>query len=125
MGGIAGLSRYTRESMLGVARQDYVRTAWAKGLSHDQVWYKHALRNALLPMITIFGLQLPAMLGGSVIIETVFAWPGMGRLAFEALTSRDYPIIMTLNLTAAVLVFLGNMIADILYAVADPRIRYD
>lgn len=125
VGGIAGISRYMRGSMLEVTRQDYIRTAWAKGLSHDEVWYKHALRNALLPMITIFGFLIPGLLGGSVIIETIFAWPGMGRLAFEALISRDYPVIMTLNLTAAALVFLGNMTADVLYAVADPRIRYD
>lgn len=125
VGGIAGISRYMRGSMLEVIRQDYVRTAWAKGLSQDQVWYKHALRNALLPMITFFGLLLPGLLGGSVIIETIFAWPGMGQLGWESLTARDYPVAMTLNLVAAVLVFLGNLIADVLYAVVDPRIRYD
>lgn len=125
VGEIAILSRYVRTSMLEVVRQDYIRTAWAKGLSHDEVWYKHALRNALLPLITMFGFLLPDLLGGSVIIETIFAWPGMGRLGFDSLVARDYPVIMTLNLVAAVLVFLGNMVADMLYAVADPRIRYD
>jgi len=125
VGGIAGISRYMRGSMLEASRQDYIRTAWAKGLSHDEVWYKHALRNALLPMITLFGFLLPGLLGGTVIIETVFAWPGMGRLSFEALKARDFPVMMTLNLIAALLVFVGNMIADVLYAVADPRIRYD
>ena len=125
VGEIAVLSRYVRGSMLEVARQDYIRTAWAKGLSHEQVWYKHAFRNALLPLVTMFGFLLPDLLGGAVIIETIFAWPGLGRLGYESLVARDYPVIMTLNLVAAILVFLGNMLADILYAVADPRIRYD
>lgn len=122
--GIAGLSRYTRSSMLEVIRQDYVRTAKAKGLSEEVVYYKHALRNALLPIITIFGFLIPGLIGGSIIIETVFAWPGIGRLLYQAALARDYPVVMTILTISAVLVLLGNFIADILYGIADPRIRY-
>jgi peptide/nickel transport system permease protein len=123
--GIAWLSRYMRGSMLEVYQQDYIRTAWAKGLSSDDVKYKHALKNALLPIITIFGFLIPGLIGGSVIIESIFAWPGIGRLGYESVLSRDYPTIMTLNTITAVLVLLGNLVADILYAVVDPRIAYD
>jgi peptide/nickel transport system permease protein len=122
--GIGGLSRYTRSSMLEVIRQDYVRTARAKGLPEDTVYYKHALRNALLPIITIFGFLIPGLIGGSIIIETVFAWPGIGRLAYQAVLARDYPVVMTITTISAVLTLAGNFIADILYAIADPRIRY-
>jgi peptide/nickel transport system permease protein len=121
---IAGLSRYTRSSMLEVIRQDYVRTAKAKGLSDEAVYYKHALRNALLPIITIFGFLIPDLIGGAVIIETVFAWPGIGRLSYQAILARDYPVVMTILTISAVLTLLGNFIADILYGIADPRIRY-
>lgn len=114
-----------RGSMIDTLVQDYVRTARAKGLHEEEVIYKHALRNALLPMVTIFGLLLPGMLGGSVIIESIFAYPGIGRLGYEAVMSRDYPTIMTLNTITAVLVLLGNLVADVLYAVVDPRIRYE
>lgn len=124
-GGIAAESRYMRGSMIDTLVQDYVRTARAKGLHEEEVIYKHALRNALLPMVTIFGLLLPGMLGGSVIIESIFAYPGIGRLGYEAVMSRDYPTIMTLNTITAVLVLLGNLLADVLYAVVDPRIRYE
>jgi peptide/nickel transport system permease protein len=124
IGGIAALSRYTRSSMLEVIRQDYVRTARAKGLPEETVYYKHALRNALLPIITLFGFLIPGLIGGSIIMETVFAWPGIGRLAYQAVLARDYPVVMTINTITAVLVLLGNFAADILYGIADPRIRY-
>jgi len=122
-GGIAILSRYVRSQMLEVEGQDYIRTAWAKGLTYDQVHYKHALRNALLPFVTMFGLILPGLIGGSVIIESIFSWPGMGRMAYEAILARDYPIILTVNFVSAVLVLAGTFISDILYLVVDPRIR--
>jgi len=121
--GIAVLSRYVRTQMLEVIRQDYIRTAMAKGLSKDQVYYKHALRNALLPFVTMFGLVIPGLIGGSVIIESIFSWPGIGRMAYEAILSRDYPVIITLNFLSAVLVLIGTFISDILYMVVDPRIR--
>ena len=124
IGGIAALSRYTRSSMLEVIRQDYVRTAKAKGLPEETVYYKHALRNALLPIITLFGFLIPGLIGGSIIMETVFSWPGIGRLAYQAVLARDYPVVMTINTITAVLVLIGNFVADILYGIADPRIRY-
>jgi len=123
--GIASLSRYTRSSMLEVIRQDYIRTAKAKGVSEETVYYKHGLRNALLPTITIFGFMIPGLIGGSIIMETVFAWPGIGQLAYQSILARDYPVLMTLNTIAAVLTLVGNFIADILYGIADPRIRYE
>jgi len=122
-GGIAVLSRYVRSQMLEVEGQDYVRTAKAKGLPPEQVHYKHALRNALLPFVTMFGLILPGLIGGSVIIESIFSWPGIGRMAFEAILARDYPIILTVNFVSAVLVLAGTFISDLLYMVVDPRIR--
>jgi len=122
-GGIAVLSRYVRSQMLEVEGQDYVRTAKAKGLTSEQVHYKHALRNALLPFVTMFGLILPGLIGGSVIIESIFSWPGMGRMAYEAILARDYPVILTVNFVSAVLVLAGTFISDLLYLVVDPRIR--
>ena len=122
-GGIAVLSRYVRSQMLEVEGQDYVRTAKAKGLPADVVHYKHALRNALLPFVTMFGLILPGLIGGSVIIESIFSWPGMGRMAYEAILARDYPIILTVNFLSAVLVLAGTFVSDVLYMVVDPRIR--
>ena len=121
--GIAVLSRYVRNQMLEVEGQDYVRTAAAKGLSPDQVHYKHALRNALLPFVTMFGLILPGLIGGSVIIESIFSWPGMGRMAYEAILARDYPVILTVNFISAVLVLAGTFVSDLLYMLVDPRIR--
>jgi len=121
--GIAVLSRYVRTQMLEVIEQDYVRTARAKGLPQDTVLYRHALHNALLPFITMFGLLLPGLIGGSVIFEQIFAWPGIGRLGYDAILSRDYPVILTINLFAAALTLVGTLLADLLYAVADPRIR--
>ena len=122
-GGIAILSRYVRSQMLEVEGQDYIRTARAKGLPSEQVYYKHALRNALLPFVTMFGLILPGLIGGSVIIESIFSWPGMGRMAYEAILARDYPIILTVNFISAVLVLIGTFISDLLYMLVDPRIR--
>lgn len=122
-GGIAVLSRYVRSQMLEVEGQDYIRTAKAKGLSPDLVHYKHALRNALLPFVTMFGLILPGLIGGSVIIESIFSWPGMGRMAYEAILARDYPVILTINFVSAVLVLAGTFISDLLYMIVDPRIR--
>jgi len=122
-GGIAILSRYVRSQMLEVEGQDYVRTAKAKGLPPEQVHYKHALRNALLPFVTMFGMILPGLIGGSVIIESIFSWPGMGRMAYEAILARDYPVILTINFVSAVLVLAGTFISDLLYMVVDPRIR--
>ena len=124
IGGEAILSRYVRSQMLEVLNQDYIRTARAKGLSDDAVIYRHALRNALLPFITMFGLILPGLIGGSVIFETIFAWPGMGRMGYEAILSRDFPIILTLNFISAILVLIGTLVSDILYAVVDPRIKF-
>jgi len=122
-GGIAVLSRYVRNQMLEVENQDYVRTARAKGLPADTVHYKHALRNALLPFVTMFGLVIPGLIGGSVIIESIFSWPGMGRMAYEAILNRDYPVILTVNFISAILVLVGTFISDLLYMVVDPRIR--
>ncbi|RJQ70963.1 MAG: ABC transporter permease [Desulfobacteraceae bacterium] len=122
-GGIAVLSRYVRSQMLEIIGLDYVRTARAKGLSEERVYYRHALRNALLPFVTMFGLILPGLIGGSVIIESIFSWPGMGRMAYEAILARDYPVILTLNFITAVLVLIGTLISDLLYMMVDPRIR--
>jgi peptide/nickel transport system permease protein len=122
-GGLAGLSRYMRSNMLEVIRQDYIMTARAKGLSERAVIYKHALRNALLPVITILGLSIPGLIGGSVIFETIFAIPGMGQLFYMSVMARDYPVVMGILFIGAVLTLLGNLIADVSYAVADPRIR--
>ncbi len=124
-GGIAVLSRYVRGQMLEVESQDYIRTARAKGLSEDTVHYRHALRNALMPFVTMFGLILPGLIGGSVIIERIFSWPGMGRLAYDALMARDLPVVLSLNFIAAVLVLIGTFVSDVLYVFVDPRIRYD
>jgi peptide/nickel transport system permease protein len=123
IGGLAGFSRYMRNNMLEVMRQDYIRTARAKGLPENTVIYKHALRNALMPVITILGLSLPGIIGGSVIMETVFGIDGMGRLMFQAVFSRDYNVAMGILVPAAVLTMLGNFLADIGYALADPRVR--
>jgi peptide/nickel transport system permease protein len=122
---IAIWSRYMRSSMLDVINQDYIRTARAKGLPERVVLVHHAIRNALLPMITIAGLQLPTLLSGALVTETVFTWPGMGRLFLDSLGYRDYPVVMGILVFSAILVLVGNLLADLLYAVADPRIRLD
>lgn len=120
----AGVARYMRSSMLEVIHQDYIRTARAKGLPEWRVVFKHALRNALIPIVTLTGLYLPFLFSGAVFIETVFAWPGMGRLIVESITARDYPVVMGVSVVFASLVVLGNLLADVLYAVVDPRIRH-
>jgi peptide/nickel transport system permease protein len=122
-GGLAGLSRYMRSNMLEVIRQDYITTARAKGLSDRTVIFKHALRNALMPVITILGLSVPGLIGGSVIFETIFAIPGMGQLFYASVMARDYPTIMGILVIGAVLTLIGNLIADLSYALADPRVR--
>ncbi len=122
-GGIAGFSRYSRSSVLEVIRQDYIRTARAKGLKESEVIFRHAVRNALLPIVTILGLSVPGLIGGSVIFETIFAIPGMGQLFYSSTMSRDYPTIMGILVIGAILTLIGNLIADISYALVDPRIR--
>lgn len=121
----AGIARYTRAQMLEVVRQDYVRTARAKGLPERTVIGKHALRNSLLPIITLLGLYLPFLFSGAVFVEQVFAWPGMGREIVTAIGQRNYPVVMATSIIFAALTVVGNLIADVLYAVADPRIRYE
>jgi peptide/nickel transport system permease protein len=123
LSGVAVLSRYVRAQMLEVVEQDYVRTARAKGLHEDTVIYGHALRNALLPFVTMFGFLLPGLISSSVIFEKIFAWPGLGQLGYDAIIGRDFPMILTLNFIAASLTLLGILLSDILYALVDPRIR--
>ncbi|AZO79105.1 MULTISPECIES: ABC transporter permease [unclassified Bosea (in: a-proteobacteria)] len=115
-------SRYMRSSMLEVVNQDYIRTARAKGVPERQILLRHALRNALLPMITITGLHVPTLLSGALVTETVFTWPGMGRLFLDSISYRDYPVVMGILMFTAVLVLMGSLLADLLYGVADPRI---
>jgi peptide/nickel transport system permease protein len=114
-----------RSSMLEVIRQDYINTARAKGLGERSVLYQHALRNALIPMITVIGLQLPRMLSGGVIVETIFAWPGLGWLGYQAILRRDYPIILALTVISGAFLLVLNIIVDIVYALVDPRITFD
>jgi peptide/nickel transport system permease protein len=121
--GAAGTARFQRAAMLEVAGQDYVRTARAKGASERRIALRHTLRNALLPFITLFGLAFPFLLTGAVLIETIFAWPGMGRLATDAILRRDYPVVTASALLASTVVVIGSLIADVLLAVTDPRIR--
>jgi peptide/nickel transport system permease protein len=123
-GSLAGLSRYMRSSMLGVIGQDYITTARAKGLSERVVIYRHALRNALLPLITLAGFSIPGLIGGSVIFETIFAIPGMGQLFYQGVMARDYPVVMGILVIGAFLTLIGNLVADAGYALADPRIRH-
>jgi peptide/nickel transport system permease protein len=125
IGSAAGIARYMRGSMLEVIHQDYIRTARAKGLSERVVIFKHALRNALIPIVTLLGLYLPVLLSGAVLVETIFAWPGMGRLIVDSIFQRDYPLVMATSFIAAGLVVVGSLLADLLYAVVDPRIRND
>lgn len=123
IGGIAGFSRYIRSNTLEVLRQDYITTARAKGLREQQVVYTHALRNALLPTITILGLSIPGLIGGSVIVESLFSIPGMGKLFYDAVLMRDFPVVMGILVIGAVLTLVGNLLADLAYAWADPRVR--
>jgi peptide/nickel transport system permease protein len=122
-GGLAADSRYMRSSMLEVIRQDYVTVARAKGLPEREVIYRHAFRNALLPMITLVGLSVPGLIGGSVIFENIFGIPGMGQLFYMSVMTRDYPMVMGILTMGAILTLLGNLLADIGYMLADPRIR--
>jgi len=121
----ARFTRFMRSSMLEVIRQDYIRTARAKGLAERVVIYRHALKNALIPVITILGLSIPALIGGALIVEQVFAWPGMARMSIAAVFRRDYPVVMGVNLVAALMVVAGNLLADLAYGLVDPRVRYD
>ncbi len=121
----AVLTRYMRSSMLEVLNQDFIRTARAKGLRERLVLFKHALRNAIIPIITVVAVSVPQLFGGAVITEQIFQWPGIGSLTLEALAARDYPILMGINLLLALMVFVCNLAADLLYAAVDPRIRYD
>jgi len=125
IGSAAGVARYMRGAMLEVIHQDFIRTARAKGLSERTVVFKHALRNALIPIITLLGLYLPFLLSGAVLVETIFAWPGMGRAIVDAILARDYPMVMATSFVIASMVVLGNLLSDVLYAVVDPRIRND
>lgn len=121
---LAFLSRFSRAAMLEVIRQDYIRTARAKGLSEKQVIWKHAMRNALIPLVTLMGTLLPSLLAGSVIIEQIFAIPGMGRLGFESVLSRDYPVIMAIAFISALLTLVSVLLSDLMYVVIDPRITF-
>ncbi|MCL4426376.1 MAG: ABC transporter permease, partial [Firmicutes bacterium] len=121
---IASFMRFTRSSMLEVIRHDFVRTARSKGLSERVVLYKHVLRNGLIPVVTVIGLSLRFVVGGAVLTETIFAWPGLGRLAVGAVFDRDYPVIMGINMIVAMVVILANLATDMLYVWIDPRIRF-
>ncbi len=122
---LGGITRYMRSSMLEVIRQDYVRTARAKGLSERVINFKHAFRNALLPIVTLLGHELPILFSGAFIIEVIFSWPGLGLVAMRAISQRDYMVIMAFNTIGATMTVLGTFLADLLYVVVDPRIRYD
>jgi peptide/nickel transport system permease protein len=124
LGWIAWYSRFMRSSMLDVIHQDYLRTARAKGLPERQVLYNHALRNALIPLVTLFALDMPYIFSGAVFIEMIFSWPGMGQLYYQAAMQRDYPILLAILIIGAAFILLSNLLADILYALLDPRIRY-
>ena len=121
---IARWTRYIRANMLEVIHQDYILTAKSKGLQEKVVIYKHALKNAMIPMVTLLGLSLPAIIGGSFIIESIFGWPGMGLTAVDAVFQRDYPVILAINTISAIMVLVCNFLADIAYAYLDPRVRY-
>lgn len=123
LGTVASISRFMRTKMLEVLGEDYIRTAHAKGLSNRRVWWNHALRNALMPMATFIGPAIGFLLGGAVIVETIFAWPGMGRLVVNAVFERDYPLIMGSVIMSAILYIIGLIISDVLYAMIDPRVR--
>jgi len=121
--GVGSLARYIRGSMIDVIKQDYIRTARAKGLKERKVLFTHALRNAMLPAITLVGFELPALFGGSLIIEKIFNWPGIGQLYLTSFGLRDYPLLMGFTVLIAILTVIGTLLSDILYRVADPRVR--
>ena len=122
-GGLAGFSRYIRSEMLEITQQDYVRTAQAKGLSERTVVYKHAFRNALIPIVTLLGLSVPGLIGGSVIFESIYSIPGMGQLFYQAVVARDYPVVMGITVIGAILTLLGNFAADVSYALVNPKVK--
>jgi peptide/nickel transport system permease protein len=124
IGGLAFISRYLRSTMLEVIRHDFIKAVRSRGITEKKIILVHALRNALIPIVTMLGLLLPILMSGSVIFETIFSWPGMGRLAYNSIMARDYPVIMGVGIIMAVLTLLGNLFADIGYAAVDPRIRY-
>jgi peptide/nickel transport system permease protein len=124
IGSIAGWSRYVRASTLEVMNQDYIRTARAKGLREQSVLLGHVLKNSLIPFVTVVSIDIPLYLTGAVLVETVFSWPGMGRLFYDSLTVRDYPVLMGILILGAVLIIMGNLIADVLYGLLDPRIKF-
>ena len=115
--------RYIRSAVLEILQQDYLRTARAKGIGRFRVIYKHALRNALVPIVTVIGMQIPMLFGGAIIIEQVFSWPGLGLMTMSAISNRDYPVIMGVCLLSAVVVLIGNLVTDIMYALVDPTIQ--
>ena len=117
--------RYIRSSMLEILNKDYLRTAKAKGIGRKMVIFKHALRNALIPIITVIGMEIPSLFGGSIVVEQVFSWPGLGLMTMNAILERDYPVIMAMCLLTAVVVLLTNLVTDILYALADPTVRLE
>ena len=117
--------RYIRSAVLEILQQDYLRTARAKGIGRRSVIYKHALRNALVPIVTVIGMQIPVLFGGAVIVEQLFSWPGLGLMTMSAILNRDYPVIMGVCLLSAVVVLLANLVTDIVYAVVNPAIQYD
>jgi len=125
VGWVAWYSRFLRSSMLDVINQDYIRTARAKGQDERLVLYKHALKNALIPLVTMFALDFPYIFAGSLYVELIFSWPGMGRLYYDAATARDYPILLAVLIIGAAIVILSNLLADIAYGFLDPRVRYE
>jgi len=125
IGGLSGLIRYNRFNVLGVLTQDYITAARARGIGEGRLLFKHAFKNASLPLVTILGLSLPDLIGGSLIIEYVFSWPGMGQLGVTAVFQRDYPILMGVILLSSILILLGNRLADMTYRLVDPRIQRD
>lgn len=125
LGSTASFMRYTRSAMLDVIRQDYIRTARAKGLAEKVVVYRHAMRNAMIPIITLLGFQLPGLLSGAVITESVFGWPGLGKVGVDAIMGRDYSLLMAINMMNAFLLIVGMLLSDVLYGVVDPRIKYE
>src|SRR5690606_21238206 len=125
LGPAAVLARLTRSSMIEVINLDYIRTAWAKGLSERVVLMRHAMRNALIPIVTVIGLQFGGLLGGAVITESIFSWPGLGTLAITAINTRDYPMVQGVVLVAALVFVFVNLLVDLVYGILDPRIRYD
>jgi peptide/nickel transport system permease protein len=123
--GAAATFRFVRANVMHILQQDYIRFATAKGLSFKRILFKHVLKNALIPVVTLLGLYLPLLLGGAFIIEVIFAWPGMGRITYSAILSKDFPLLMAINLSVALFVIAGNALADALYNIVDPRVRLD